>query len=132
MVLLDTHVLLWHTHTLSRLSRNAIDMIEEATSNRQLYVSAITFWEVAILVRKGIYSIPGSVELWRSRALARGLREIPVDGEISVRSVNLENFHDDPADRIIVATALAGYRLLTADRKILQWQGHVNRVDASV
>lgn len=132
VVLLDTHVVLWHTHSVNRLSNVALDLIDEATFNRQIYVSAITFWEVAMLVRKGKYAIPGSVELWRSRALARGLQEIPIDGEIGVRSVNLEKFHNDPADRIIVATALAGYKLLTADAKILQWQGQLNRVDARI
>ena len=48
------------------------------------------------------------------------LTEIPVNGEIGIRANNLPNFHPDPADRIIVATALEGHRLLTADELILR------------
>ena len=132
MILLDTHVFLWHTRAEEQLGNNAFKLIEEATINRQIFVSAITFWEIAMLIRKGRTSIPDSVALLRSRALARGLQEIPVDGQIGIRSVLLEDFHNDPADRIIIATALGGLKLLTADRKILHWQGQLPRVDARV
>lgn len=130
MILLDTHVFLWSTDSVDKVGTNALELIEEASLAQQIYVSAITFWEIAMLTRKGRTAIPGSVSLLRSRALKGGLQEIPIDGEIGIRSANLKEFHNDPADRIIVATALAGYRLLTADRKILQWQGQLNRVDA--
>lgn len=132
MVLLDTHVFLWHTRAARQLGRSAFDLIEEATLDRECYVSAITFWEIALLGRKGRILVPDSVALVRSRALANGLLEVPIDGEIGIRSVNLEGFQNDPADRIIVATALGGYKLLTADSKILQWQGQLNRVDARI
>lgn len=58
------------------------------------------------------------------------LVEIPVDGRIAVRAGLLRDLHGDPADRIIVATALAGHRLVTADRRILEWKGSLNRHDA--
>ncbi len=132
MILLDTHVFLWHTRAKGQLGNSAYNLIEEATIDRQLFVSAITFWEIAMLIRKGKTSIPDSVALLRSRALARGLQEIPVDGQIGIRSVLLDEFHNDPADRIIIATALGGFKLLTADRKILHWQGQLHRVDARV
>ena len=55
--------------------------------------------------------------------MEQGLIEIPVDGEIGIRANALQDFHPDPADRIIVATALNGRRLVTADERILDWSG---------
>ena len=49
---------------------------------------------------------------------------------VGIRANNLPNFHPDPADRIIVATALEGHRLLTADELILNWSGSLDRPDA--
>ena len=57
--------------------------------------------------------------------------EIPIDGEIAVRAVGLVNFHADLADRLIVATALAGHRLVSSDHRILGWSGSVNRLNAA-
>lgn len=131
MVLLDTHVFLWYTHEMLKIGTNAKSLIDEATLAREIFVSAITFWEIAVLCRNRKIEVPDSVALLRSRALARGLIEIPIDGNISIRSVNLTEFHSDPADRLIVATALEGYTLVTADRKILRWQGPLNRINAS-
>ena len=131
MVLLDTHVFLWYTHEMLKIGTNAKRLIDEATLAREIFVSAITFWEIAVLCRNRKIEVPDSVALLRSRALAQGLIEIPIDGNISIRSVNLTEFHSDPADRLIVATALEGYTLVTADRKILRWQGPLNRINAS-
>lgn len=58
-------------------------------------------------------------------------REIAVDGEIGITAATLQGFHGDPADRLITSTALVrGDRLLTADGKILDWEGVVQRQDA--
>lgn len=62
--------------------------------------------------------------------LREGLREIPVDGDIGIRATELANFHRDPADRLIVATALGGHQLVTADRRILDWPGPLARLRA--
>ena len=70
------------------------------------------------------------VGLWRRKLLGQGLAEIPVDGEIGIRANALPDFHTDPADRIIVSTALVGHRLLTANADILRWSGNLNRLDA--
>ena len=70
------------------------------------------------------------VRAWRTRLLREGLIEIPVDGDIAIRANQLTDFHADPADRLIVATALGGHTLVTADRRILSWKGRLGRVDA--
>ena len=63
--------------------------------------------------------------------LAEGVREVPVDGEVAIAAAELPDFHKDPADRLIVASARdEGARLLTADRQILGWAGMLARVDA--
>ena len=68
---------------------------------------------------------------WRRDLIAQGLVEIPVSGVIGVRAGMLAGLHGDPADRLIVATALEGHQLLTADRRILDWSGQLNRLDAT-
>ncbi len=93
-------------------------------------VSAYTFWEIAMLSDKGRLTVAPDLLLWRSALLEDGLIEIPVDGVIGIRANNLPNFHPDPADRIIVATAMEGHRLLTADELILNWSGSLDRLDA--
>ena len=70
-------------------------------------------------------------EAWRRDLLAQGLTEIPVNGLIGVRAGLIEGLRGDPADRLIVATALEGHQLVTADRRILGWPGKLNRMDAS-
>ena len=83
-----------------------------------------------MLSDKGRLNVARDIFSWRSGLLEDGLIEIPVNGEIGIRANNLPNFHPDPADRIIVATALEGHRLLTADEPILRWSGSLDRRDA--
>ena len=71
------------------------------------------------------------VSSFRRRVLAGGANEIPVTGAIGIAAVTLPDLHGDPADRIIVATALAhDATLLTADRQLLGWSGPLKRHDA--
>ena len=93
-------------------------------------VSAITFWELAMLHEKGRMRILADIRVWRATLLDDGLMEIPVDGDIGIRANGLVDFHPDPADRIIVATALEGHQLITADERILDWPGDMMRLDA--
>ncbi len=75
-------------------------------------------------VQKGRLDLRLDVDAWRQDLLDQGLVEIPVDGRIAVRAGLLPNMHGDPADRLIVATALVGgHQLVTADRRILEWPG---------
>lgn len=84
-----------------------------------------------MLVRKGRLRLLADLRAWRRNLLDQGLIEIPVDGGIASRAGALGRIHGDPADRIIVATALAGHRLMTADRQILEWSGPLSRLNAS-
>lgn len=131
MILLDTHVLLWLDSADRRLGAAARVAIEEAHRDGELAVSAISFWEAAMQVEKGRVALEIPAAAWRQDLLEAGLREIPVDGEIGIAAATLAGFHGDPADRLITATALVqGSLLLTADQKMLDWSGDVNRLDA--
>ncbi len=81
-------------------------------------------------VRGGRLDLLGDPETWRRDLLAQGLVELPVNGIIGARAGLLPGLPGDPADRLIVATALEGHRLLTADRRILDWPGKLSRIDA--
>ena len=129
-MLLDTQVLLWLRLGDSRLGPEARNLIEEVWQLDEIAVSAISFWEVAMLALKGRIRLPESVSTWRLRQLEEGIIEIPLDGATAVRAGLLSEMHGDPADRIIVATALGGHKLMTADQRILDWPGRVTRLDA--
>ncbi len=106
-------------------------MIDAAFAEGELLVSAISFWEVAMLVAKGRLKLGQSVEGWRREVLDRGLREVRLDGEAGIRAAQLSDLGGDPADRMIVATALRGPTLATADRNLLGWGGDLARIDAT-
>ena len=130
MILLDTHVLIYLLFEESRLGRQTRQLIADAWPADNVAVSAITFWEVAMLHEKGRMTLLRNIESWRTSLLDDGLVEIAVNGQIGIRANTLPDFHSDPADRIIVATALEGHRLITADRRILEWPGLFNRLSA--
>ena len=71
------------------------------------------------------------LQSWRRELLSAGLVEFPVNGEIGIVAAELENLHGDPADRFILATALAhDATLVTADHRLLDWPGKLSRLDA--
>ena len=130
MILADTQTLYWWREDRGHLGPNALALLDEAWAARNLAASAISFWEIGMLESKRRLSLPVNADQWRLNLLDEGLAEIPVDGEIGLRAAYLANFHGDPADRIIVATALNDHQLLTTDREILAWNGPLQRIDA--
>ena len=133
MILLDTHVLIWLTEGSERLGTKTLVQIDQALADSQLAVSAISFWEIAMLIEKGRLEFNLELGIWRQGLLQDGLQEIPMTGSIAIRAGQLPEFHGDPADRIIVSTAIEGNTVLvTAEKKILEW-GHLQRmVDAAL
>jgi len=132
VTLLDTHVLVWLMEGNERLGQKSREMIRTAAQADNLYVSAITPWEVAMLVSKGRLSFSVEIGEWLRIALAMpGILMTPLSVEISVASTQLPgDFHSDPADRIIVATARhIGATLVTEDKLILTY-GQANHLKA--
>ncbi len=127
MILLDTHILIWTvTADTDRLPRVAMDEIDRAVVVGEVAVSAATFWELEVKRCKSRTNLPAlpPVKELRAAVLERGVVEVPVSGDLWVDAVGLldEAFHADPADQIIVATAIRhGWELMTLDRRISDW-----------
>ncbi len=131
-VLLDTHALLWLSFEPERLGKVSKRLIERARAEQALAVSAVSFWETALLVNTGRVQLNDSLLAWRQAVLRLGIREVPLDGFLAIESVSLMPFHGDPADRFIVATAIDEEgTLITADERILTWEGALERQDAA-
>jgi PIN domain nuclease of toxin-antitoxin system len=131
LILLDTHCLLWLDQAVGGMSRRARGLIDAASQAGDLGVSAVSFWEVAMLVAKQRLRISQPLAAWRRDWLQQGVVELPVTGAVGIEAALLENFHADPADRWIVATARElDAVLLTADKRILAWPGRLDRSDA--
>ena len=131
-VVLDTHALVWLVNGDDQLSTAARKRVE-ATSC--VWVSAITAWEIGMLVAKGRLQLTRDTKEWMDEVLALpGVRLAPVDAEVAIASTRLPGeLHGDPADRIIVATARhLGAALVTTDEKILTWgaAGHLAVIPA--
>lgn len=133
MILLDTHILVWSlTDDTRHLPGSAFDAIDAAVARREASVSAATFWEIALKQRalRDFPDLPPVADL-RAAVIRAGLSEIPVSGSLWIEAVALadDGFHTDPADQLIVATAIEfGHELLTRDHRILSWAETTRRV----
>ncbi len=131
MLLLDTHVLIWLAEDSPRLGARATKLADAALQRDAVLVSAVSFWEIAMLVDKGRMELALAPKAMRQKVLEQGIREVPLTGAVAISAAELAEFHGDPADRFIVASALAeGAALLTADVPILRWTGTLKRHDA--
>lgn len=131
MLLLDTHVLVWLDEGNPRLGTTALQTINDSLTSGQLGVATISFWEVAMLIEKQRLTMQTELADWRFELLQAGLLEIPLRGTTAIRAGQLPLFHGDPADRMIVATAIEnGATLMTADERILSWNQLNEKIDA--
>jgi PIN domain nuclease of toxin-antitoxin system len=118
VIVLDTAAWVWRASDPRRLTPRARRAIEEA---EHVLVSAISVWEVAMLVARRRIQLDRPVEQWVDVALTLPKIQLaPLEPAIAVRSTKLPGeFHSDPADRIIVATALEnGASVITPDERI--------------
>ena len=132
--LLDTHAFIWLMLGSHELSDQNIKKIERYAQAQALYISAISLWEVAMLVKKGRIILHQPCLQWLEQALETpGLFLENISSLIAVESSSLPGeFHGDPADRLIVATARSlQAHLITRDSKILHYakSGHVLCID---
>jgi len=129
MILLDTHTWIWSHSATKLLSDNVKNLIKK-TQTDQRAIASISIWEFAMMVTKGRINVKIDPKRWLDNAIgSSGLQVIELTSEIAVESCNLPgDFHKDPADRIIVATARThNLTLLTKDRKIIEYP-HVQAV----
>ena len=122
-ILLDTHTWIWYLSDPERLSEDARQIILRAQSKESIFISAISTWEVAMLVKKQRLSLRMDVADWlRLSDSLPFLRFVPVENRILLKSVFLDSeVPSDPADRIIAATALSlGLPLVSKDTRMRQ------------
>ena len=137
ILLLDTHVLVWLMEGTQLLGRRAKEAILRASREDGILVSAITPWEVGLLVSKNRLTLDRDALEWVQSALRLpGLRLAGLSAEVSVASTRFPwEMHADPADRILAATARhLGAVLVTADEKLLEYSDrkHFYALDARV
>jgi PIN domain nuclease of toxin-antitoxin system len=133
VIVLDTHTLVWwasgDSTQLSQAAQQAITAEMQAEFG-QIMVSSISAWELAMLVARERVVLAMDVEAWLATVgQIEQVQFVPVDNTIAIKSTLLPGeFHKDPADRIIVATARQlSAPLVTADEKIRAYP-HVRTV----
>lgn len=122
-LLLDTHIWLWSLLAPEQLSRRVARALE--TTDTELWLSAVSVWELVMLVERQRVSLDRGVQAWVEEAMrVAPLREAPVTHEIALEARQVALPHRDPADRLIVATArVLDLTLVTADERIIGAKG---------
>lgn len=136
LLLLDTHVWIWLEIGHPSLSKKHIEQIDRFAKEGVVLLPAISVWEVAMLEAKGRITLTKPCKQWVTEALnVPGITLAPLTPEIALESCKLPGeFHNDPADQMIVATArIYGARLITYDRHILAYaeKGYVRILEES-
>jgi len=104
MLLLDTHAFVWLASDQRKLTKTAKDALREHAG--ALLLSGISGLEIALAVKRGRLELPMDPETFTLRALEQhGIEQIPVSAVIGCRAAHLPDIHNDPFDRIIIATA---------------------------
>jgi len=126
MILLDTHI--WVRWLISdNMNPALIDTIE---NSEQVCISSISCWEVVYLAKRGRIELEIPADKWIDVGLSdSSITCLPIDRQIAVLAANLPEHHRDPADRIIIATAIThGAQLMSFDgqfRKYDELKGHL-------
>ena len=123
MIVLDTHIWVWWVHNTEQLTNSQKEIIR-ANETEEIGISAISLWEIAKLVEYGRLELPCTIEEWLEQAISYpGIHIIEITPTIAIESTQLPGqFHKDPADQIIVATArIHDASLITSDSKILDY-----------
>lgn len=132
MLLLDTHVLTWLMEDAPQLGVKAAALADEALGGRELCISPLSFWELAMLRQKK--RLAGNYPLveWQREIKLLGILELPVTSQIALLGGMLEHLHGDPMDRLLVSSAIVHRAtLLTADSQILGYKDkRLKRADA--
>src|SRR5580693_4148243 len=123
MLLLDTCALLWMVNR-DPLLPEAVKSMKRAATTGEIYLSPVSAWEIGLLVKRGRLELEIAVETYVQKAFSLpGVRTASLTPEIAVKSSHLPGeLHDDPADRMLIATALVmGLKLVTRDKRLLDY-----------
>jgi PIN domain nuclease of toxin-antitoxin system len=135
LILLDTNALLWSAMQDSRLGRDAAKLMADASVSGEVAISAISLWEIGLLVSKKRLNLGRDLGEWVKALQSSGtVVFLPVESGIALEAGTLPgDIHGDPADRIVTATArVHGLELMTSDEKLLAYGPGVgvNVIDA--
>jgi PIN domain nuclease of toxin-antitoxin system len=124
-LLLDTHIALWLDSGDDRLRASTRALIDGCWQNGgAILLSAITVWEIALLVDTGRIDLDVPVAAWIERFLdCPGIEAVPLGHQAASRSYQLHHLeHRDPADRLLIATAIElACPLVTYDERIVRF-----------
>lgn len=123
-ILFDTHAWLWLLAGEKQISAKVISLLEDKRQKNSLYLSDISLWEICMLAKKGRITLGQPTLSWLKNAIKiSNVHLLHLTPEIAVESTELPgDFHGDPADRIIVASArIFNLAILTRDQKILEY-----------
>jgi PIN domain nuclease of toxin-antitoxin system len=124
-LLLDTHIALWLDSGDDRLRASTRALIDGCWQNGgAILLSAITVWEIALLVDTGGIDLDVPVAAWIERFLdCPGIEAVPLGHQAASRSYQLHHLeHRDPADRLLIATAIElACPLVTYDERIVRF-----------
>jgi PIN domain nuclease of toxin-antitoxin system len=123
-ILLDTHVWLWLELGEDHFTAAQLRQLNAAAVNLHLFVSAISLLEVANLHRRGRVTLPIPLDSWFEQTLTQaGISLLQITPKIAVETALLpEEFHGDPADRLIASTArVENLTLCTHDKSLLSF-----------
>jgi PIN domain nuclease of toxin-antitoxin system len=124
-LLLDTHVWIWHVEgDASRMVPGTTALLDRSGAQSRLFVSDISYWEVAVKAAKAKIAFSVDVAVWLQRAeQAPGIRFQALTRPVLLQSTRLAGpVHNDPADRMLIATSqVHGIPLVTADRQIIAY-----------
>ncbi len=100
-LLLDTHVVLWWLDDPNQLSAEAREAIAEPTN--EVFVSAVTAWEIAIKRSLGKLTAPSDIA---TAIIDAGFDELPVSSRHAWALESLPPHHRDPFDRMLIAQTI--------------------------
>lgn len=122
MILLDTCTLIWLMSNEDKLSKKAREMIEH--DQQPLFLSSVSALEIGILHQKKRIGLELAVAEWLEKSMEfMAIKEIPVTISIAAASTALDDHHQDPADRIIIATAIENnLTILSPDTNIHRYK----------
>ena len=123
MLILDTHAFIWLASDQELLAGAAKAAIRANSEN--LYISSITAFEIALLVKRERLNLPLAAKEFIERALKQhNIEELLIDRSILLRAASLPDIHNDPFDRMIIASALIhNMPIITKDAKIQKYPG---------
>ena len=132
MILLDTQALVWLMEGSSELGAKAA---QAEADSADVAVSAMSFWEISLLVSRKRLSLSLPLEQWAAKVAQEAAIDIlPVTGSIAIDAGCMPGYkHRDPGDLIVIATARAlGCPVMTSDGRMLAYAntGHVQAIDA--